>query len=423
MRAEQLEAACHAYRFTAFAVSLPGRRRRPHDCGPSPAARIRGGPGGTRGGAARVEQHGRLPVDRGSSRRREQRAAGAFVEGGRPPYRAALGKHAATGARTRSAPSFSTPWPCCGPRSCTPRTALDGAEQYFTRAVDFGYSFSIEETFERWGREEILGDFVRMIRTIRPDVVSAMSPEGRGGGQHHQASAVLAHEAWRAAADPGSLPGAESPRGWLPGRRGSSTTASDFPFGMGVGPPGFRFRPARDADVTTVDLGGYDPLLGATWAEVGSLARGMHKCQGMGQFIALPAGPAGGRYRLARDGHCGPLGGRRRLAVRRGGYLYRRARALRRRRRPGRARPRTGRAGPAGARGARSVRRRGDGRRPRAGRSPVSTRYAPCRGSLPADGVDRRRPARDRSPPGDQGAAVRAGCRAGSRSAARRVRG
>ncbi|HCH36930.1 MAG TPA: LmbE family protein, partial [Acidobacteria bacterium] len=47
---------------------------------------------------------------------------------------------------------------------------FDGAEQYFTRAVDFGYSFSIQETFERWGREEILGDFVRMIRTLRPDV-------------------------------------------------------------------------------------------------------------------------------------------------------------------------------------------------------------------------------------------------------------
>ena len=55
---------------------------------------------------------------------------------------------------------------------------LDGAEQYFTRAVDFGYSFSIEETFARWGREEILGDFVRMIRTIRPDVVSALPPGG-----------------------------------------------------------------------------------------------------------------------------------------------------------------------------------------------------------------------------------------------------
>ena len=48
---------------------------------------------------------------------------------------------------------------------------FDGAEQYFTRAVDFGFSFSIEETFEKWGREEIIGDFVRLIRMIRPDVM------------------------------------------------------------------------------------------------------------------------------------------------------------------------------------------------------------------------------------------------------------
>ncbi len=182
---------------------------------------------------------------------------------------------------------------------------LDGAEQYFTRAVDFGYSFSIEETFERWGREEILGDFVRMIRTIRPDVVSAMSPEGRGGGQHHQASAVLAHEAWHAAADPDRFP-EQVAEGLAPWQARKFYFRVGFPFGMGVGPPGFRFRSASDADVATVDLGGYDPLLGATWAEIGSLARGMHKCQGMGQFVALPSGPAGGRYRLAEttiDGH------------------------------------------------------------------------------------------------------------------------
>ena len=182
---------------------------------------------------------------------------------------------------------------------------LDGAEQYFSRAVDFGYSFSIEETFERWGREEILGDFVRMIRTIRPDVVSAMSPEGRGGGQHHQASAVLAHEAWHAAADPERFP-EQIADGLAPWQARKFYFRVGFPFGMGVGPPGFRFRSASDGDATTVDLGGYDPLLGATWAEIGSLARGMHKCQGMGQFVALPSGPAGGRYRLAEttiDGH------------------------------------------------------------------------------------------------------------------------
>src|SRR5712691_4669089 len=62
---------------------------------------------------------------------------------------------------------------------------FDGAEQYFTRAVDFGYSFSIEETFEKWGRNEIVGDFVRLIRMVRPDVILSMAPEGAGGGQHH----------------------------------------------------------------------------------------------------------------------------------------------------------------------------------------------------------------------------------------------
>src|SRR5690349_10558523 len=66
---------------------------------------------------------------------------------------------------------------------------FDGAEQYFTRAVDFGFSFSVDETFEKWGHDEILGDYVRLIRTIRPDVIAGLSTTGVGGGQHHQASA------------------------------------------------------------------------------------------------------------------------------------------------------------------------------------------------------------------------------------------
>ena len=72
--------------------------------------------------------------------------------------------------------------------------------------MDFGYSFSQEETFEKWGRREILGDYVRHIRTLRPDVLVTMSPDGMGGGQHHQASAVLATEAFRAAADLAQFP-------------------------------------------------------------------------------------------------------------------------------------------------------------------------------------------------------------------------
>src|ERR1700674_5760443 len=79
---------------------------------------------------------------------------------------------------------------------------FDGAEQYFTRAVDFGFSFSLEETFDKWGRDEIAGDFVRLIRMVRPDVILSLPPEGAGGGQHHQASAILSREAFRAASDP-----------------------------------------------------------------------------------------------------------------------------------------------------------------------------------------------------------------------------
>src|SRR4029079_2946234 len=75
---------------------------------------------------------------------------------------------------------------------------IDGAEQLFARAIDFGYSFSVEESFAKWGKDEILGDLVRLIRTVRPDVIITMSPDGGGGGQHHQASARLAREAFDA---------------------------------------------------------------------------------------------------------------------------------------------------------------------------------------------------------------------------------
>src|SRR5439155_33485 len=75
-----------------------------------------------------------------------------------------------------------------------------------TRALDFGYSFSVEESIEKWGHDEIVGDFVRHIRAIRPDVIAAFLCGGEGGGQHHQASAQLTIEAFRAAADPAKYP-------------------------------------------------------------------------------------------------------------------------------------------------------------------------------------------------------------------------
>src|ERR1700730_186381 len=83
---------------------------------------------------------------------------------------------------------------------------FDGAEQYFTRAVDFGYSFGLDETFEKWGKDEITADYVRLIRAIRPDVVVAVPPTATAAGQHHMASSVITHEAFKLAGDPARYP-------------------------------------------------------------------------------------------------------------------------------------------------------------------------------------------------------------------------
>jgi LmbE family N-acetylglucosaminyl deacetylase len=188
----------------------------------------------------------------------------------------------------------------------------DGAEQYFTRAVDFGYSFSPEETMEKWGRQEIIGDFVRMIRTIRPDVIVTLPPEGTGGGQHHQASAVLTRAAFRAAADPAQFP-EQIAQGLQPWQGSKLYQMAGFggPFG-GFGPvgPSTPLRAGRpgapqrrpqevssDATIATIDTSAYDPLLGCTIGEIGAVAAGMHICQGRAPVVPLP-GPSSATYRL-----------------------------------------------------------------------------------------------------------------------------
>lgn len=167
---------------------------------------------------------------------------------------------------------------------------LDGHDQVFARAVDFGYSFSPEETFEKWGRREILGDFVRQLRRLRPDVLTAMRPDGTGGGQHHQASAILIREAMAAAGDPSAFPEqiAEGLKPWQPKKL------------YYTGRFGFPGEPAPPAGVrmVSVDTSAFDTLVGTTWAELGSRARSNHKTQGMAQLLALPGSSAAG-YVLA----------------------------------------------------------------------------------------------------------------------------
>src|ERR671937_1802359 len=165
---------------------------------------------------------------------------------------------------------------------------FDGAEQYFTRAVDFGFSFSIEETFDKWGRSEITSDFVRLIRMVRPDVVISLMPGGAGGGPHHQASAVLTDDAVKLSGDGSKFPEQlnDIVRPWTPKK---------FYYLTGFG---FAPEPETTGRTTRINLAVYDPLLGKTYAEIGTEARSMHKCQGMAQLLALP-GPATTSYRLA----------------------------------------------------------------------------------------------------------------------------
>ena len=166
---------------------------------------------------------------------------------------------------------------------------FDGAEQFFTRAVDFGFSFSVEETFDKWGHDEILGDYVRLIRMTRPEAIITMRPEGAGGGQHHQASARIATEAFRAAGDPTRF-AEQLQQGLRPWQARKVYQARWY--GMFE-----RDTPPPAENLVTVDGNAYDPLFGRTWAEVGSEARAMHKCQGFGQLLALP-GPFVVKYKL-----------------------------------------------------------------------------------------------------------------------------
>ena len=145
---------------------------------------------------------------------------------------------------------------------------LDRVEQYFGRVVDFGYSFSVEETLEKWGHEESLGDLVRVFREFRPDVVMTMRPDGAGGGQHHQASARLAAEAFRLAGDGERFP-EHLDVGLRPWR----------PRQLYIAP--FRLLAGEADKALFVPVGEFDALLGTSYAEFGAQARNFHRCQGM----------------------------------------------------------------------------------------------------------------------------------------------
>ncbi|MGO9829545.1 MAG: PIG-L family deacetylase [Myxococcaceae bacterium] len=151
--------------------------------------------------------------------------------------------------------------------------ALDGAEQFFTRARDFGYSKSPDEALAIWGHEAVLADTVLAIRRFRPDVVMTRFPTERLETHgHHTASARLAVEAAALAADPAYMPDDEH-------RRLGPWKVTRVVWNQFVG---FGATEQELAGFPRLDAGAYDPWLGLSYGELAADSRSNHKSQGFG---------------------------------------------------------------------------------------------------------------------------------------------
>lgn len=148
---------------------------------------------------------------------------------------------------------------------------IDGAEQFFTRANDFGFSKGPEETLKIWDKDKILGDIVWVIRNFRPDVMICRFPTtGEGGHGHHTSSAILAQEAFAAAADPGRYP---EQLKYVQVWQAKRLLWNTFNFGN---------TNTTSPDQFKVNVGGYNTLLGKSYGEIAAESRSSHRTQGFG---------------------------------------------------------------------------------------------------------------------------------------------
>jgi LmbE family N-acetylglucosaminyl deacetylase len=205
---------------------------------------------------------------------------------------------------------------------------VDGASQYFTRAIDFGFTKTASETLQKWGHDRILSDIVWVIRQQQPDVIllcfSGTPADGHG---QHQVSAILGREAFDAAADPtkfpeqlkwvkpwqakrvmqarftppGGAPGASGGSGGGRGVRGGSGGGGGRGFAAGggrgasggFGGSGGRGGAPAEVDAVTLPVGDYDPVLGRSYREIAVSSRSQHKSQAMVQAMSFGAQTTG----------------------------------------------------------------------------------------------------------------------------------
>jgi LmbE family N-acetylglucosaminyl deacetylase len=148
---------------------------------------------------------------------------------------------------------------------------IDGAEQFFSRAYDFGFSKSTDEALQKWDKEKILSDVVWVIRNFQPDVIITRFPQdSRAGHGHHSASAQLAVEAFTAAADPAKFPEQlKFVKVWQAKR----VLWNTFNFGA---------TNTTSNDQFKTDVGAFNPILGKGYGEIAAESRSQHKSQGFG---------------------------------------------------------------------------------------------------------------------------------------------
>ena len=157
---------------------------------------------------------------------------------------------------------------------------IDGGEQFFTRANDFGYSKHPNETLKLWNKDSVLGDVVRTIRKFKPDVIinrfNHRTPGSTHG--HHTSSAMLSVEAFDLVGDPTSYPNQlKTLDTWQPKRMFYNT--SWWFYGSEE-----KFKEADKSNMLSFDIGVYYPLLGISNNEIASLASSQHRCQGFGRL-------------------------------------------------------------------------------------------------------------------------------------------
>ena len=167
---------------------------------------------------------------------------------------------------------------------------IDGAEQFFTRAFDFGFSKNPQETFTKWDKEKVLSDVVWVIRNFKPDVIITRFPTtGEGGHGHHTASAILANEAFTAAADPTRFP---EQLKYVQPWQAKRILWNTFSFGS---------TNTTSNDQFHFDVGGFNPVLGKSYGEIAAESRSQHKSQGFGvarsrgeafEYFKTTGGPA-----------------------------------------------------------------------------------------------------------------------------------